>query len=128
MAKPFIGKSLKAPIAGKFVPVSGVDLVLQDIQSLLLTDFGERVMRPTFGGNLRARIWSNLDQVAAEGIHDIASAIIENEPRVILLEVIPVIDRTNGLVYFHIRLLIRDGNIPANLVFPFKPVSEISQR
>jgi phage baseplate assembly protein W len=128
MANPFLGKGLKFPITGKFVPESGVDLVIQDVQLLLLTNFGERVMRPTFGAGLGSRIWDNLETVAEVGIIDISAAINEYEPRVILLDVTPTIDKSRGLVYFNIRMIIRDGNVEANLVFPFKPVADISQR
>lgn len=128
MAAPFLGKALKFPIMGKFTPVDGVDLVLQDIQLLLLTFPGERVMRPDFGCRLSNRIWGNLTVVAEQGAADIADAIDKFEPRVILLEVVPTIDRSRGLVYFLIRFFIRDGNVEANLVFPFKPILEISQR
>jgi uncharacterized protein len=129
MAKPpFLGKSLTFPIDGKFIPTSGVALVLQDIEAMLLTNFGERVMRPEFGGNVSARVWENLDSAAQNALISIRTAIVTYEPRVILLDVTPVIKRSEGIVYFHIRMLIREGNIPANLVFPFKPVSEISQR
>lgn len=128
MAAPFLGKSLKLPISGKFVPISGANLVIQDVELLLLTNFGERVMRPDFGCGLGSRIWENLDVVAEVGIADITDAINKFEPRVTLLEVKPVINRSQGLIFFHIRMFIRDGNVEANLVFPFKPVSEISQR
>jgi phage baseplate assembly protein W len=125
---PFLGKGLKFPINGKFVPESGTDLVIQDVQLLLLTNFGERVMRPEFGAGLGSRVWDNLETVAEIGIIDISAAINTYEPRVILLDVTPTVDRSRGLVYFHIRMIIRDGNVEANLVFPFKPISDISQR
>lgn len=128
MANPFLGKALKFPIVDKFVTVEGTDLVLQDIQLLLLTRLGERVMRPNYGCRLAGRIWDNLTVVAEQGSADITEAIDNFEPRVILLEVVPTIDRARGLVYFLIRFLIRDGNVEANLVFPFKPILEISQR
>ena len=128
MAKSFLGKSLKFPIDGKFVPEDGVDLVIQDVQLLLLTNFGERVMRPLYGAGLGSRVWDNLETVAEVGRSDIVAAINEFEPRVIVLEVLSLIERSKGLINFHIRLLIRDGNVEANLVFPFKPVSDISQR
>lgn len=126
--KKYLGKSLKFPIDTKFVPEDGIDLVLQDIQLLLLTRPGERVMRPTFGCGINTRLFDNLDTVANVGAVDIADAIREFEPRVNLLEVVPVINRSQGLVLFKIRMLIIDANVQTNLVFPFKPSSELSQR
>lgn len=128
MAKPHYGKGLKFPIDGQFQPQSGVDKVLEDIQLLLLTNFGERVRRPDFGCSIGSRVWENLDVVADEGSQDIATAIQEFEPRVTLIEVNPVVNRAQGLIYFNIRMLILEGNTEANLVFPFKPASQISER
>lgn len=128
MVKRYLGKALKFPIENKFLPESGTDLVLQDIQLLLLTRPGERVMRPDFGCNLTNRLWENLDTVARIGISDIAESIRRFEPRVVLLDIVPTISRNQGLVFFRIKLLIRDGNVETNLVFPFKPSSELSRR
>lgn len=128
MRRPFLGKALKFPINGKFEPASGVELVLQDVQMLLLTRPGERVMRPEFGCDITTRIWDNLENVANDGASDIARAIRDFEPRVNLIEVIPSISESKGLVFFRIRMLIREGNVQTNLVFPFKPALEISQR
>jgi phage baseplate assembly protein W len=128
MARPYLGKALTFPIDNDFAPISGPDLVLQDIQLLLLTSPGERVMRPNFGCGITARVWDNLESVSTDGAFDIAAAIREFEPRVILQEVVPTIDRANGLVLFNIRMVIIDGQVQANLIFPFKPVAELSIR
>jgi phage baseplate assembly protein W len=128
MAKAFLGKSLKFPIVGKFIPQSGLDLIFQDIELLLLTNFGERVMRPDFGCNLGSRIWDNLDDVMSNGPRDIVKAINKFEPRVSLIGVTPTQNRSLGLIFFNIQLLIKETNTVANLVFPFKPITEMSQR
>jgi len=127
MAKPFLGSGLKFPINNKFESSSGVDKVLEDIQLLLLTRPSERVTRPTFGCNLSNRIWYNLDDAATYGASDIASAINTFEPRVKLIEVVPSVNYQTGLIFFNIRFIILDINQEANLVFPFKPIAEISQ-
>lgn len=126
--RPHFGKGLKFPIEGQFESQSGVNKILEDIELLLLTSPGERVMRPDFGSGLPTRIWENLDTVAEEGVSDIAYSIKQFEPRVSLIEVSPLIDRARGVVFFQIRMIILETNQEANLVFPFKPASEISQR
>lgn len=126
--RPHYGKGLKFPINGKFESEYGVDKVLEDIQLLLLTKPGERVMRPEFGCGLPTRIWENLDSVATDGIADIVNAIDAFEPRVSLIEVLPSIDRSRGVVFFQIRMIILETNQEANLVFPFKAASDISQQ
>jgi len=128
MATPFLGKGLKFPIKNKFLPEDGVDKVIECIQLLLLTNFGERVMRPTFGSGLGTQIWENLDVVAERGSSDIATSIRRFEPRVTLIEVAPVVRRSEGMILFNIRFLIKEANVEANLVFPFKPSSQISTR
>jgi len=128
MANSFLGRALKCPIVNKFIPQQGVDLVLQDIELLLLTNFGERVMRPEFGCNLPARLWDNIDTVMTEGIRDITIAINKFEPRVTLLKVTSTKNTSKGLIFFNIQLLIKETNTVANLVFPFKPVTEMSLR
>jgi phage baseplate assembly protein W len=127
MAKAFLGKSLKCPIDTKFVPVTGLELILQDVELLLLTNFGERVMRPDFGCGLGGRLWDNLDDVANNGVRDIIIAIKKFEPRVTLIEVVPSINRTKGFIFFNIRMFIKEMNTEANLVFPFKPTAEMSK-
>jgi phage baseplate assembly protein W len=127
MAKPFLGKALKCPIVTRFMPQEGLDLILQDVQLLLLTNFGERVMRPDFGCNLSSRLWENLDFAAVEGARDITTAINKYEPRVTLLQVSSIKNRSRGLIFFDIRMLIKETNTVANLVFPFKPITEMSQ-
>lgn len=128
MKQSFLGKALKFPIDTKFLPELGPDLVLQDVELLLLTRPGERVMRPNWGCNIVNRIWDNLDIVSEIGAADVATAIRNFEPRVVLLEVVPSIDRNRGLVFFRVRMLIRDGNVERNLVFPFKLAPELSPR
>jgi phage baseplate assembly protein W len=123
---PFLGKGLKWPIVNKFESSEGVDKLLEDIQGLLLTNIGERVMRPLYGCNLNARIWENIDDIVIQGPSDIAEAINKYEPRVSLIEVLPLADRSRGLVFFKIRFVILANNTEANLVFPFKSASEIS--
>jgi phage baseplate assembly protein W len=128
MDSPFLGKGMKWPLVDKFESSEGVDKLLEDIQSLLLTNFGERVMRPLYGCNLNAKIWENIDTIVLEGPSDIAEAINKYEPRVSLLEVLPLADRSRGLVFFKIRFVILANNTEANLVFPFKSASDMANK
>lgn len=126
--KPYYGKGLKFPIEGQFEISQGVDKILEDIQLLLLTSPGERVMRPEFGSLIPTRLWENLDEVADKGCGDISKAIKQFEPRVSLIEVYSRVDRTHGVVLFHIRMIILETNQETNLVFPFKSSADISQQ
>lgn len=128
MNKPFLGKGLKFPIDERFESSGGIDKVLEDIQLLLLTRPSERVMRPNFGCNLPTRVWANLEDVAMFGADDIANAINDFEPRVRLIEVVPTVNYASSIVIFNIRFVVLDTNQEANLVFPFKSATGLSQR
>jgi phage baseplate assembly protein W len=119
MATDFLGRDLKFPIKGKFASVSGIDTVNQDIQILLLTVPGERVQRPEYGCRLYTRVWSNLEDIAQNGLSDIRDAIRAFEPRVQLLRVNSAVDRDRGAVLFTITYNVVGENNPRNLVFPF---------
>jgi phage baseplate assembly protein W len=118
MAKDFLGIDTKFPITGKFQRVESIDTVLQDLQILIATIPGERVMRPEYGCSLYTRIWDNLDSVAKQGLTDIRQAIETYEPRVQLISLGSQINRDTGTVNFSVRI---NTNNAANLVFPFQP-------
>jgi phage baseplate assembly protein W len=120
MANSFLGQDTKLPISNKFEPVKDIDVLNQDIQILLTTIPGERVMRPDYGCNLYTRIWDNIDDVARDGIDDIVQAIRTFEPRVTLLQVDSTISRDEGVVVFTVTYKVIDENTPRNLVFPFQ--------
>ena len=120
MARDFLGKDTKLPIQGKFQSIKGIDTVLQDIQILLATVPGERVMRPEYGCGLFTRVWDNIDYVASQGVIDIQEAIAAFEPRVRLDNVVAVANRDTGLISFTISFTIIETNTPQNLVFPFQ--------
>ena len=120
MANSFLGQDTKLPISNKFEPVKDIDVLNQDIQILLTTIPGERVMRPDYGCALYTRIWDNIDDVARDGIDDIVQAIRTFEPRVTLLQVDSTISRDEGVVVFTVTYKVIDENTPRNLVFPFQ--------
>jgi uncharacterized protein len=120
-----IGTDCQYPIAGTFVDINSIPLLLQDLQLLILTAPGERLNRPTYGCNLSLNIWENIDQTATQGKLDITDAINNFEPRVTLLDVNSAIYRDDGIVLFTIRFLINATNQPLNLVIPFQPTSQL---
>lgn len=120
MIQDFLGKDTVLPISGKFQSVKGIDTVLQDIQILIGTVPGERVMRPEYGCGLYTRLWDNIDDVVVSGVLDIRDAINQYEPRVTLDNVSSTADRSTGLITFVISFTIVDTNNSMNLVFPFQ--------
>lgn len=121
-----LGADLTMPINGNFVPVSGVDLLLQDMQVLLMTVPGEHVFRPSFGCNLVNQIWGNIDDVASKGPATITAALNKFEPRINTLSVTSTVNRNTGLVIFNINFIILATSTPFNLVFPLRIGSQLS--
>lgn len=118
--RDWLGQDTTVPIDGTFKPQKGISEVNQCIQLLIATVPGERVMRPEYGCRLYTRVWSNLDQVASEGLTDIRTAIDTFEPRVDLISVNSRIFRDEGRVLFAVEYRIKDSNTVENLVFPFQ--------
>ena len=120
MARDFLGRDTRFPIAGKFTPVKGIDTVVQDLQILIATVPGERVQRPTYGCRLYTRVWDNIDDVARDGLVDIRTAIEQFEPRVELISLSASLNRDLGRLDFRVVFRIIDTNVVTNLVFPFQ--------
>jgi phage baseplate assembly protein W len=124
--KERLGSDLKYPIQNTFEPISGVDLLLQDIQRLLLTIPGERPFRPDFGCYLRKQVWENIDTAAIEGAASIRDSIERFEPRVTLIDVSSSVNRNTGLITFNIQFQINNDDSVLNLVFPYRTNTQLS--
>lgn len=121
-----LGSDLKFPISGSFEPVSGTDLILQDIQTLLLTSPGERVNRPEWGCGLKSLVWENLDTAVREGPGIIKQALDTFEPRINVTKVDVGANSNTGLVSFVIRFSIKSTDTSVNLVFPLRVGTDLS--
>jgi hypothetical protein len=124
--KERLGSDLKFPIDTNFQAISGVDLLIQDIQRLLLTVPGERPNRPEFGCNLRNQIWENIDVAAQNGAASIREAIDRFEPRITLISVTNSVNRNTGLITFNIQFRVNNDDSVLNLVFPFRAGTSLS--
>jgi len=124
--KERLGSDLRFPINQNFEAISGVNLLLQDIQRLLLTIPGERPNRPEFGCNLRNQIWENIDVAAQSGAVSIREAINRFEPRITLYGVTSSVNRNTGLITFNIQFQINNDDSVLNLVFPFRAGTQLS--
>jgi len=121
-----LGADCKFPIAGNFEPVSGMELLLQDIQLLLLTMPGERVTRPEFGCYLRTMIWENIETAAERGAASITAALTNFEPRIQVINVSDDINRNTSLITFTIQFIVVATDTTVNLVFPFRAGTALS--
>jgi|SRR3990167_3282546 len=121
-----LGSDLKLPIDGNFEAISGMELLLQDIQQLLLTIPGERVNRPDFGCFLRNQIWENIDSAAIKGAASIREALDTYEPRVTVLGVAYTLNRNTDLISFNIQFIVNSTDTAVNLIFPFRAGTALS--
>lgn len=122
-----IGSDLQFPILTNFNVISGVDLLLQDMQIALLTLPGERVFKPTFGCTLKNQIWENIDSAAGAGISSIRTCLEKFEPRINLLSVtVAELNRNTDLIVYSIQFLVKNTDTKVNLVFPLRTSLELS--
>jgi phage baseplate assembly protein W len=105
---------------------NGVDMfeAEKDIQSsleiLLSTALGERVMQAEYGCNLDKLIFEPIDTTFSTFITEqIRTAILLNEPRVVLDNVDYFLDNPGGRIDVSVDYTIISTNTRANLVFPF---------
>lgn len=120
-----LGSDVSLPIEGSFSPISGVDLVIQDIQQLLLTIPGERPGRPEYGCALKTYIWENINSVITDAESAIENAIDQFEPRAIIIQVTSDVNENTGLIIFNILFQINGTDEQSNLVFPFRASTEL---
>ncbi|HEY8207155.1 MAG TPA: GPW/gp25 family protein [Myxococcaceae bacterium] len=108
------------PGGAEVVTVSDEEDVHQSLQVLLATRRGERPMQETFGCNLDALLFEEMDQALVNKVTSLISdAILAHEPRVVLR----AIDVSRGAEAGELRIKV-DYSIPGtnsryNLVFPF---------
>lgn len=124
--KTRLGSDLKFPINGDFEPISGTDLLIQDISQLLLTIPGERVFRPEFGSGLNNQIWENMDDAESNGNAAIRTALINFENRITVLDITSQRNDNTGLIIFNITFIINNTDEKLSLIFPFRSGVELS--
>jgi phage baseplate assembly protein W len=121
----FIGRGWRFPIlpdgTGGLGYTEGDDNVEQSLHILLLTNLGERVMRPDFGSKARQMVFAP-GSVQYLGLLEttVRDAIRDWEPRVDLEDVIAEADPSDETkVTVSISYRVRRSNTKGNLVFPF---------
>ncbi len=123
--KAFLGRGWKFPVRfSKSHKGAGLSQYEQDIREslniLLSTAKGERVMRPTYGTNVRDLLFEPLDVSMATLVgEEIKKAILVHEPRVFVNSVEARQEELNGYLEVTIDYTIIATNTRANLVYPF---------
>ena len=123
--KDFLGKGMKFPpeinrATGRFVTVDENDSVRQSLYLILMTQLGERPLRPEYGSQLMSYTFMDINAGTINWItRSIREQIIQQEPRVSNVDVVPEVSDRSGKVVFDIRYRVTSTNTSGNLVFPF---------
>ena len=123
--KANLGRGINFPIGvnsatGRFLMSQEEENVKESIYMILMTQRGERFVRPEFGSSLLSCTFMDTSDteihMAARTLRD---AIEEQEPRVFQVEVNTEKKLHRGCVIFYVSYRIRRTNVRENLVFPF---------
>jgi len=86
------------PNSKDIIPLTDIDAIKQSVKNLVLTNFGEKLFRPEFGGNVTSYLFEPVNFTTAISIQEEIKLVLQNfEPRVnnIVVQVTNDID-TNG--------------------------------
>ena len=99
---------------------NGLQKVEESIRMILGTQYGERIMRPRFGCNLKSLAFSpnnaSTANLARFYVHD---GLQQWEPRIEVVDVIVENDNANGALLIDITYRLRATQDVRNLVYPF---------
>jgi Bacteriophage baseplate protein W len=122
--KAFLGVGWSFPLAARGGQASMAQYeedVRQALRIILLTNPGERIMRPTFGAGLNSFLFEPVNPTTLHSIRTrVEDAIVDWESRVDVLDVSVTADATQrSTVLIDIRYRVRLTNSVGNLVYPF---------
>jgi phage baseplate assembly protein W len=123
MNPEFYGRGMSFPlqlgVAGIRESV-GVQKVEESIRIILGTQYGERVMRPRFGCNLKSLVFApNNVSTANLARYYVQEGLAQWEPRIEVVEVAVENDNLHGMLRINITYRLRATQDVHNLVYPF---------
>ena len=99
----------------KTLRLNDIELVKMDILNHLFTRYGERVMMPNFGSIIPDILFEPLDDETVETVQEEIAAVVNFDPRVKLLELVPIPDFDRGILQVHTRLRFIEFDIVDNM-------------
>lgn len=123
MDTEFYGRGVTYPFQLGVAGISesaGVRKVEESIRIVLGTQYGERVMRPRFGCNLRSLAFAP-NNVATANLarYYVAEGLAQSEPRIEVVDVAVTNDTAAGVLLIDISYRLRTTQDIRNLVYPF---------
>jgi phage baseplate assembly protein W len=111
---------LRVGAGGGFRESAGGPLIDESLRAILGTQFGERVMRPDFGCNLRSLVFEPNDAATANlARHLVETGLTRWEPRIELLGVDVANDTWAGALVISVEFRVRATQEARSLVYPF---------
>jgi len=122
--KSFLGVGWSFPLetaGGQGDMVQFEEDVRQAILIILLTNNGERMMRPTFGAGLNKFLFEPINPTTMSALQTrVHDALIDWEPRIDVIDVtVSASPKQSGTVLIEISYRVRATNSIGNLVYPF---------
>jgi len=124
MNPDFLGKGFAFPLQinprGGIAQSRDVNKVNESIRILLGTQYGERLMRPTFGCNLKSLVFAPNNLATANlAKHYVTEGLTNGEPRILLDDVVVHNDNVKGCLTIRVRYRLRTTFDQSDLVYPF---------
>ena len=124
MANEFYGRGIGYPlqlsVTGGVRESAQVQKIEESIRIILGTQYGERVMRPQFGCNLKSLVFApNNEATANLARYYVEDGLHQWEPRIDVFEVLVTNDNRNGALVIHINYRLRATQDVRSLVYPF---------
>ena len=118
-----VRQSARIGMTGGWEEAAGVRKIEESIRIILGTQYGERVMRPTFGCNLKSLVFApNNDATSNLARHYVTEGLKTWEPRIDVLEVVvgsTLPERQTGLLYISIHYRIKASKVTQSFIYPF---------
>lgn len=124
-SKSFLGAGWKFPIAvdeatGRISISQYEEDIKEAIKIIIMTNKGERVMRPEFGCNIHKYIFGGMDYTTIMQMEsEVREALINWEPRITDIEVSVEMTENQDNPLINISYVVRATNNPYNLVYPY---------
>jgi phage baseplate assembly protein W len=111
------------PLNSDLIALKNENAISRSIRNIVFTLPGEKFFNPEFGSRVSKILFENIDEIAASNIRDeIASSIVNYEPRVDLTDVIVTADYDNNSFDVIIQYTIVGIDVPTQqLQFVLQP-------
>jgi phage baseplate assembly protein W len=124
MSIDFYGSGIAYPMqsstGGGIRESKGIQKIEESIRIILGTQYGERLMRPGFGSNLKSLVFAPNNAATANlARYYVEAGLRQWEPRIEVFEVLVENDNLNGRLLIEIHYRLRATQDVHTLIFPF---------